>query len=292
MKLFSLCTRLKKIFQRGSLFSTFAIVLFWFLFAVIFYKVGKISPFSASSIFCIVPDLSLLFSFFLLISIAVTYLIGGHRQIPVLSISLFVCSTLIVLLFYFYKHPGEEMWGLSTHLTYMEVVIALFSALVVVWGGYLAIKQLKETADANKITANTNKLAAFKMMIDILQDEKMRSERMLIYPLLQKGKVKLMKDWNKKERVAAHNVLTCLDQVGLMVKYGLLDYSFLEGWYYSTYKLLYILKELKEKEEKEFSHKLKCIDNVDCKSDYYLGVAELLRLRNKNVEYDFENDDL
>ena len=73
-----------------------------------------------------------------------------------------------------------------------------------------------------------------------------------------------------------------------MVKYGLLDYEFLEGWTYSIYKCIYILKDYKDSEEFRYYYKIKGTDEK--RSNYYLGINELINRRNTNIVYDYEEN--
>ena len=187
---------------------------------------------------------------------------------------------------YFYKY--EQEWKLSEQLSFMEAVIGITSAIVVIWGGYLALKQMKESVNTNKIATQSNKLSSFSKMIEILQAEKVRNDRKIVFGLFDDNKniIRPLRTWSSEEKSAAQDTLVIIDQIGLMVKYGLLDYDFLEGWTYTIYKCLYILKEYKDSTEFRYSYKLRGSDEI--KSNYYLGINELIRLRNKDIVYDYE----
>lgn len=265
-------------------------IAIWAVIAVGLYIAENIIPFSEYSFYSFFPDLFLFYAIILSINSVIVYWFGKRKRFPVLSFSLFAGSALTVFLYYFYIGQKESEWNIVNRLSFMEVIIALVSSVLVIWGGYLALKQIKESVYTNKIAAQTNKLSSFKMMIDLLQDEKAREMRRLVFGLFD-DKTKTLKDygkWSEQEREAVHYTLTCLDQIGLMVKYDLLDYDFLEGWFYSIYKCIFISAPYKEDKEKEYGCRIICDDNVVESSNYYLGIKELMDRKKENIVYDFE----
>lgn len=262
----------------------------WIIIAVVLYLTEKILPFSGNSIYSYFPDLFLFYAIILIINSAIVYWFGKKKRFPVLSFSLFAGSALTVFMYYVYVGGKEEKWNIVNRLSYIEVVIALISSIVVIWGGYLALKQIKESVYTNKIAAQTNKLSSFKMMIDLLQENKARNKRGTVFTLFD-DKRKTHKEyerWTKEEKEAVHYTLTCLDQIGLMVKYDLLDYDFLEGWFYSIYKCIFISKPYLEEKTKEYGCRIINDSNVRVTSNYYLGIEELMARKSKNTVYDFE----
>lgn len=262
----------------------------WIVIAVVLYLIEKILPFSENSIYSYFPDLFLFYAIILIINSAIVYWFGKKKRFPVLSFSLFAGSALTVFMYYVYIGGNEEKWDIVKRLSYMEVVIALISSIVVIWGGYLALKQIKESVYTNKIAAQTNKLSSFKMMIDLLQENKAREERKVVFTLFDDNSKthKEYERWTKEEKEAVHYTLTCLDQIGLMVKYDLLDYNFLEGWFYSIYKCIFISKPYIKEKYRQYGCRVIKNDNVEESSNYFLGIEELITRKCKNTVYDFE----
>lgn len=252
----------------------------------IIYIRSHLYPFGSMSAFGFILDIILVFIILANANELISYLHGKKKETPILSMFLFIISVISVLLVYFYKY--EQEWKLSEQLSFMEVVIGITSAIVVIWGGYLALKQMKESVNTNKIATQSNKLTSFSKMIEILQAEKVRNDRKIVFGLFDDNKniIRPLRTWSSEEKSAAQDTLVIIDQIGLMVKYGLLDYEFLEGWTYTIYKCLYILKEYKDSTEFRYSYKLRGSDEM--KSNYYLGINELIRLRNKDIVYDYE----
>lgn len=190
-----------------------------------------------------------------------------------------VLSMVSIMLLFFYNSHGDQEWNLENILSFFEVIIALASLAVVTWGGYIAFKQIKESVQVNKISS-------FKMMVDILQNPKSREDRKIVYGLIEGNKIKSMEMWSEEEKNAAQHVLADFDQVGLMVKYGLLDYDFIKGWLYPLYKSLYILEDYMSDKKKRYVYFLK--NDKKGISNYFLGLDWLLSLKDNNVKYDFE----
>jgi heme/copper-type cytochrome/quinol oxidase subunit 4 len=249
------------------------------------YWVLDVKPFQASSICKVIPDLFLI-SY--LVSVLYIILKEFCKRFPLIFILQISFSVAIVFVIYFYKFQEEADWILDNKLTLMEVIIAFVSSVVVIWGGYLALKQIKESVHTNKLASQTNKLSGFKMMIDILQDPQSRKNRETVYKLMIGNQIKPCSDWDNQQKDVAHKVLIDIDQIGLMIKYGLLDYDFIEGWSYAINKCLYILDEYKKEEEKKYYYYF-MKNNKEKKSIYYLGINYLLELRDKNIIYDFED---
>ena len=226
----------------------------------IFYVILHLCPFGSDSVVGL--GLDILFIFVILVggNILISYLHRKKKEIPILSMFLFIISVITVVMVYFYKY--EKVWKLSDQLTFMEVIIGITSAVVVIWGGYLALKQMREAVNTNKIATQSNKLSSFSNMIDILQEEKVRNDRKIVFSLFDDGRnyIRPWTAWSKEEKKAAQDTLVKIDQIGLMVKYGLLDYEFLEGWTYSIYKCIYILKDYKDSEEFRYYYKIKGTD--------------------------------
>lgn len=247
----------------------------------IFYVILHLCPFGSDSVVGL--GLDILFIFVILVggNILISYLHRKKKEIPILSMFLFIISVITVVMVYFYKY--EKVWKLSDQLTFMEVIIGITSAVVVIWGGYLALKQMREAVNTNKIATQSNKLSSFSNMIDILQEEKVRNDRKIVFSLFDDGRnyIRPWTAWSKEEKKAAQDTLVKIDQIGLMVKYGLLDYEFLEGWTYSIYKCIYILKDYKDSEEFRYYYKIKGTDEK--RSNYYLGINELINRRNTNI---------
>jgi len=254
----------------------------------IFYVILHLCPFGSDSVVGL--GLDILFIFVILVggNILISYLHRKKKEIPILSMFLFIISVITVVMVYFYKY--EKVWKLSDQLTFMEVIIGITSAVVVIWGGYLALKQMREAVNTNKIATQSNKLSSFSNMIDILQEEKVRNDRKIVFSLFDDGRnyIRPWTAWSKEEKKAAQDTLVKIDQIGLMVKYGLLDYEFLEGWTYSIYKCIYILKDYKDSEEFRYYYKIKGTDEK--RSNYYLGINELINRRNTNIVYDYEEN--
>lgn len=251
------------------------------------YYMMHLYPFKTDTIEGIILDVLFIFAILAGGNIFISYLYG-RRKLSILPLSLFIISAVSVAMVYFYKFESD--WVLSNRLTFIEVIIGITSAIIVIWGGYLAIKQINEAVRTNKIAAQTNKLSAFSKMIEILQKEKGRKDRGTVFSLFDEktNYIKPRHTWTKEEEKAAHDTLADIDQIGLMVKYGLLDYEFLEGWTYSIYKCLYILNEYKKEEEYQYSYSIPGIEEKI--SNYFLGVNELLKLRDKNIIYDYEKE--
>lgn len=212
------------------------------------------------------------------------------RPVPT-TIILFATCFIFVLLFHFW-HCNRPWEPVDTQISFIEIVLTAVSLLIVIWGGYTAVKQLQISAAASRETAQSNKLAAFQCMIGILQKETARERRARIFRLFDDQTLSLkepdVEKWSAETRKDVHDTLADLDQIGLMVKYGLLDYEFLEGWDYTIYKILHIAKGLREKEEKRYVHRITAPDGTtEHQSYYYLGIAELLRL--KRHKFDFES---
>lgn len=264
-----------------------SIIIDFFLFIIVvgIYSIMHLYPFKTDSAEGIILDILFIFTILAGGNILIAYLFG-KKKLSFLPLSLFVISVVTVAMVYFYKFEND--WQLSNRLTFIEVVIGITSAIVVIWGGYLALKQINEAVRTNKIATQTNKLSAFSKMIDILQKEQGRESRKIVFGLFNEDMnyIKPCEEWTKSEIKAAHDTLADIDQIGLMVKYELLDYEFLEGWTYSIYKCLYILKEYKDKEEYRYSYNIAGIEKQQ--SNYFLGVNELLELRDKNIIYDYE----
>lgn len=268
---------------------SFVLLLFFLILLMVIialYIIMHICPFNSASVIGFFLDVLLVFSVLISGNIIISYLHGRKKKIPVLSVSLFIISVITVVLVYFYKFKGG--WKLSEQLTYMEVIIGIVSAIVVIWGGYLALKQIKEAVNTNKIAMQTNKLSSFSNMIEILQGEKGRNDRKIVYGLYdnERNRVKQMSMWSSDEKQAAQDTLANLDQIGLMVKYGLLDYEFLEGWAYSIYKCLYVLKDYTKSKADHYCYRIRGTEQTQ--SNYCLGVEELIKRKDINIIYDFE----
>lgn len=215
----------------------------------------------------------------------------AHRPASMPYVFLFALSFLPLLLYRFWRinEPWQEV---GNQISFWELILALVSLTLVGWGGYIAVKQLRISAEASRITAQTNKLAAFRCMIDILQSEPARQRRGRIFALFDDERRRLRKplaEWSDGERRDVHDALADFDQIGLMVRNGLLDYEFLEGWDYSTYKILHIAQELRKEEERKYTHRVETPSGLETRSNYYLGIAELLR--RKRLKFDFEIPD-
>lgn len=280
--------QLENLFTKGKTTGYKKSIIIDFLLLIVTvcsYIAMHLYPFKTDSTEGIILDILFIFSVLIGGNILISHLYGKKR-LSVLPVSLFIISAVSVAMVYFYKFEND--WVLSNQLTFMEVIIGITSAIVVIWGGYLALKQINEAVRTNKIAAQTNKLSAFSKMIDILQKEEGRKNRKIVFRLFNEemNDIKPYAKWTESEIKAAHDTLADIDQIGLMVKYGLLDYEFLEGWTYSIYKCLYILKEYKDKEEYQYSYYIPGIEKQ--LSNYFLGVNELLKLRDKNIIYDYE----
>lgn len=200
---------------------------------------------------------------------------------------LFAFSFLPLFLYYFW-HTNEPL-KVDSQISFMEVVIAIISLTVITWGGYIAVRQLQISAHANRMSVQTNQLAAFQCMIGILQNDAARQRRARIFRLFDDKACRLRKPlaaWSEQERRDVHDALADFDQIGLMVRNGLLNYTFLESWDYSTYKILHIARELIEEEERKYSHHIRTPEGDVRRSNYYLGLAELLD--RKKLTFDFE----
>lgn len=231
----------------------------------------------------------------LLINLVVVFLIvtlfqyshPAIRPVPT-TLILFASCFVFVLLFHFW-HCNRPWEPIDAQISFIEVIIGVLSLLIVIWGGYTAVKQLQIAAAASRETAQSNKLAAFQCMIGILQKDIARERRARIYALFDDQTRRLKEPdpekWSAEARRDVHDTLADFDQIGLMVRYGLLDYEFLEGWDYTIYKILHIARALQEAEEKKYAHRSP--SGAEPQSNYYLGLAEL-RSR-KTHEFDFEH---
>ncbi len=200
----------------------------------------------------------------------------------------FLLINVIGVGFYFFCLENSPL-AIDNKISLIETVIAFISVIIVFWGGYIAIQQLTVSAQANQESSQNNKLSSFQFMIAILQEDKARQSRKKVFSIYNETTREIlpMIQWTEEQKDAVHYALTKIDEVGLLVKYNLLDYKFLEGWYYTIYKILFIGKELKEKEEELYSHRVS--DRISRESNYYLGIAELLKKKDTNIDYDFEN---
>lgn len=261
-------------------------LVFVLIVITVFYVILHLYPFDSGSIvgFC----LDILFIFIILAgsNTLIYYLHRKKKEIHILLIFLLIISVITVVMVYFYKY--EKVWKLNEQLTFIEVIIGITSAIVVIWGGYLALKQMREAVNTNKIATQSNKLSSFSNMIDILQEEKVRNDRKIVFSLFddERNYIQPWESWSEEKKKAAQDTLVKIDQIGLMVKYGLLDYEFIEGWTYSIYKCIYILKDYKDSEEFRYYYKIKGTDKK--RSNYYLGINELINRRNTNIVYDYE----
>lgn len=251
------------------------------------YWIKHLYPFKTETVEGGILDILFVFCILMGVSFLIAYLYD-KKTLPILKLSLFIISVIAVMMVYFYKL--ETQWDLDDRLSFIEVSIGITSAIMVICGGYLALKQMNEAVQTNKLTAQTNKLSAYSKMIEILQKEKGRNDRKIIFNLFDEktNYIKPWKQWSDEEMKAAHDILTDIDQIGLMVKYGLLDYEFLEGWTYSIYKCLYILEEYKKFEEFQYYYRMPTTDKEKKLSNYFLGVNELKKLRNKDIVFDYE----
>ena len=93
-------------------------------------------------------EILLVFSILYEIKIAISNIYGINKSFPFSNILLFVVSAITILMINFYKY--EKAWKLSEQLTFIEINIGIVSAIVIIWGGYLALKQINEAAQANK----------------------------------------------------------------------------------------------------------------------------------------------
>lgn len=243
-------------------------------------------------LFCISELAPINLAINLVVALSIVFLLHySHptiRPVPT-TIILFASCSVFVLLFHFW-HCNRPWEPIDTQISFIEIVLTVVSLLIVIWGGYTAVKQLQISAAASKETAQSNKLAAFQCMLGILQKEAARERRARIFALFDDENRRLREPdvdkWNAETRKDVHDTLAEFDQIGLMVKYGLLDYEFLEGWDYTIYKILHIARGLQEQEEKKYVHRIKTSSGTELQSHYYLGVAEL-RSR-KTHEFDFE----
>lgn len=253
----------------------------------IIYWIESIHPFKAESVKGGIIDVFFVFCILMGTSTLIAYLYD-RKTLPILKLSLLIISVITVMLVYFYKL--ENQWNLDDRLSFIEVTIGITSAMMVICGGYLALKQMNESVQTNKLAAQTNKLSAFSKMIEILQKEKGRNDRKIIFNLFDEkiNYIRPRNQWSDEEVKAAHDTLVDIDQIGLMVKYGLLDYEFLQGWTYPIYKCLYILEEYKNDEEFQYYYKIPTTDKEKKQSNYYLGVNELIKRRDKNIVFDYE----
>ena len=210
------------------------------------------------------------------------------RLVPATILSFGGCLA-FVLLFHFW-HCNRPLQLYTDQISFIEIVLTVVSLLLIIWGGYTAVKQLQISATASRETAQSNKLASFQCMLGILQKESARERRGRIFRMFDDQTRRLREPdaekWSAENRKDVHDTLAEFDQIGLMVKYGLLDYEFLEGWDYTIYKILHIARALQEKEEQKYVHRISTDSGTEFKSSYYLGVAELRRL--KKHEFDFE----
>lgn len=253
----------------------------------IIYWIRHLYPFKTETVEGGILDILFVFCILIGVSFLIAYLYD-KKTLPILKLSLFIISVIAVMMVYFYKL--ESQWDLDDRLSFIEVSIGITSAIMVICGGYLALKQMNEAVQTNKLTAQTNKLSAYSKMIEILQKEEGRNNRKIIFNLFDEktNYIRPWKQWSDEEMKAAHDILADIDQIGLMVKYGLLDYEFLEGWTYSIYKCLYILEEYKKIEEFQYYYRMPTTDKEKKLSNYFLGVNELKKLRNKDIVFDYE----
>lgn len=262
------------------------VFIFLLIVITVFYVILHLYPFDSGSIVGFGLDILFIFVILAGSNTLIYYLHKKKKEIHILSIFLLIISVITVVMVYFYKY--EKVWKLNEQLTFIEVIIGITSAIVVIWGGYLALKQMREAVNTNKIATQSNKLSSFSNMIDILQEEKVRNDRKIVFSLFddERNYIRPWKSWSEEEKKAAQDTLVKIDQIGLMVKYGLLDYEFIEGWTYSIYKCIYILKDYKDSEEFRYYYKIKGTDKK--RSNYYLGINELINRRNTNIVYDYE----
>lgn len=236
-------------------------------------------------------SVKLLINLIVVVTIALLLNQKGPAFRPVsTTLMLIVGCSVFVLLFHFW-HSNRPWVFIDTQISLIEIVLTVVSLLIVVWGGYTAVKQLQISAAASRETAQSNKLTAFQCMLGILQKESARERRMRIYALFDDQNRRLrepdVEKWSAEARQDVHDALAELDQIGLMVKYGLLDYEFLEGWDYTIYKILHIAREQQQYEEKKYVHRIRTSSGTECQSNYYLGIAELRR--RKSHEFDFDD---
>lgn len=262
----------------------YAIIALWFgMIALYCYNSSeRIAAFASTAHIPnnMLGDVFIVFSITLILYKCLTWL-SGKCSASIQFIGLFALSFIPVLLYLFWSDPRHQ-WELNTQISFMEAIIALISLLIVFWGGYIAVRQLKISAEANRTAAQTAKLSSFRHMVDILQKENARERRKRIYQLYDEEKHRLKiprEQWTDENCKDIHDALTDLDLIGLMVKYELLDEKFLEGWDYSIYNVLNIARPLKEEEETRYSSPMG--------SNYYLGVNELIK--RKNIIFDCDN---
>lgn len=180
----------------------------------------------------------------------------------------------------------DPKWSADTWISFAQAAVALFSLAIICWGGYVAVKQLK-------ISAQAAKFAAFCTMNEILNSDPARECRKRIYSLFDDKACELavpFDKWTEQNRKDVHDALTEIDRVGLMVKYGFLEYEFIEGWDCALYKVMRIAEPLRREEEAKYSFE---DPEHPGKRDshYYLGVRELKRLRRHRKLFDFESKD-
>lgn len=268
--------------QKASLLLCFALTAFFFAWN--FYLYECLFCFGGFTLINLLINLVVVFA----IAFLFHYSHPAIRPVPT-TIILFASCSVFVLLFHFW-HCNRPWEPIDAQISFIEIVLTVVSLLIVIWGGYTAVKQLQISAAASKETAQSNKLAAFQCMIGILQKEAARERRARIFALFDDENRRLrepdVEKWSAETRKDVHDTLAEFDQIGLMVKYGLLDYEFLEGWDYTIYKILHIARGLQEQEEKKYVHRIKTSSGTELQSHYYLGVAEL-RSR-KTHEFDFE----
>lgn len=258
------------------------LIIFTLLSLLLLCYVMDRTPFLLSNelsrVKCFIVDVSILFTVIVLLFYVLFYRVKKDSLVfPILSL---IVSIAIVFFCYFWQ-SGDD-WNLSNNLSFIEVLIGFLSIIIVIVGGYIAIKQLKSSIHANMFSS-------FQFMIRTLQAPKARENRKIIFRLYDESTkiIKPLNDWTEEEHEAAQSTLASMDLIGLLVKNRLLDYSFLEGWSYSIYKILYILEEAKSNKGNKFSYITK--ENKIPQSDYFLGVDELIRLKNSDKIYDFES---
>ena len=249
------------------------------LICIILYAIFDISPFSLNGNKCWYSiDIVFLFGFICII-IEVLKNIFSSKEIKLPPIVLLSCCSIVVLLINFCSDFVK--WQLNSKISMLEVFIGLLSVSFVICGGYIAIRQLKESAQSNK-------LSSFKFMIELLQSGKARKNRKIIFGLYNEETKKTTpyEQWDSKQKNAAQDTIANFDLIGLMIRNQLLDPAFLEGWEYSIYKILYILGEFIKIQEASYSYSRSRDGDLD--SDYLLGIAMLRSLRNQNKIYNFE----
>ena len=258
-----------------------AITVLVLLFITIgFYSIKYSGPLKTVPVGDIILDILFIFTILTGGYVLLSCLHEKEKKFPALLMPLFIILIIFfIAMMCFYKY--EAAWEICKRLVYIEKIIAIISYVAVILGGYWAFKQIQEITKTNKIAAQTNKLSAFSKMTDILQKETGRKKREVVYLLFESRKP--LNQWTDAEKKAAHDTLVDIDQIGLMVKHGLLDYEFLEGWAYIIYKCIYILEDYCKEEPLRICYKM------DEEVLYrYFGIKELKKRRNKDIVYDYE----